>query len=122
VSDKPAPHAEPSHQHLTAEFLGVPVEQLRDATMLSGLLIAAASAGGFSPIGVPAVREHRATGGLSAMLLFDDAHLVVHSFPARQALLLDLLAPASHDFRKALDVFARRLSAREIRSDTRGRG
>ena len=39
--------------HLTAEFTGVPAEQLRDATLLGGLLIAAASAGGFSPIGVP---------------------------------------------------------------------
>src|SRR5437016_14232751 len=37
-----------SHSHLTAEFSGVPAEQLRDATLLGGLLIAAASAVGFS--------------------------------------------------------------------------
>jgi S-adenosylmethionine/arginine decarboxylase-like enzyme len=122
VTDKPAPRPEPSHQHLNAEFSGVPAEQLRDVAMLSGLLIAAASAAAFSPIGLPAVRENKATGGVSAMLLFDDAHLVIHACPPRQALLLDLVAPSSHDFRKALDVFARRLSAREIRSDTRGRG
>jgi S-adenosylmethionine/arginine decarboxylase-like enzyme len=111
-----------SHQHLTAEFLGVPGSQLRDVTMLGGLLIAAASAGGFSPASVPAVRENKATGGVSAMLLFDDGHLAIHASPVRQSLLFDLVAPASHDFRKALDVFARRLSAREMKSDTRGRG
>ena len=38
------------------------------------------------------------------------------------ALLLDVVGPASHDFRKAVDVFARRLSARDIKSDIRGRG
>jgi hypothetical protein len=32
------------------------------------------------------------------------------------------VAPASHDFRKALEVFARRLTTRDIKSDTRGRG
>jgi S-adenosylmethionine/arginine decarboxylase-like enzyme len=122
VNETPISRPESSHQHLTAEFLGVSGQQLRDVTMLGGLLIAAASAGGLSPMGVPVVRENRATGGVSAMLLFDDGHLVIHSSPTRQTLLFDLVAPASHDFRKALDVFARRLSAREIRSDTRGRG
>jgi hypothetical protein len=37
-------------------------------------------------------------------------------------LLFDVVAPTSHDFRKALDVFARRLTASEIHSDTRPRG
>jgi S-adenosylmethionine/arginine decarboxylase-like enzyme len=111
-----------SHTHLTAEFIGVPVEQLRDATLLGGLLIAAASAGGFSPIGVPAVREHKGSGSVSAVLLLEDAHIAIHTLPIRQALLLDVVAPASHDFRKALEVFARRLTARDIKSDTRGRG
>ena len=32
---------EPSHSHLSAEFLGVPNEQLCDAKLLGGLLIAA---------------------------------------------------------------------------------
>jgi S-adenosylmethionine/arginine decarboxylase-like enzyme len=89
---------------------------------LGGLLIAAASAGGFRPIGVPVVREHKGSGGLSAVLLLDDAHIAIHSLPTRQTLLFDLVAPASHDFRKAFEVFARRLTTREIRSDTRGRG
>jgi S-adenosylmethionine/arginine decarboxylase-like enzyme len=121
IADSP-PHAAPSHSHLTAEFSGVPAEQLRDATLLGGLLIAAASAGGFSPIGIPLVREHKGSGSVSAVLLLDDAHLAIHSLPAQRTLLFDLVAPASHDFRKALDVFARRLTARDIKSETRGRG
>jgi S-adenosylmethionine/arginine decarboxylase-like enzyme len=110
-----------SHSHLTAEFAGVPTEQLQDAALLGGLLIAAASAGGFNPIGVPTVKKH-VDGAVSAMLLLDGAHLVIHAMPRRQTLLFDVVAPASHDFRKALEVFARRLTARDIKSDTRGRG
>lgn len=110
-----------SHSHLTAEFTGVPAEQLRDATLLGGLLIAAASAVGFSTIGVPAVRQ-QSDGGISAVLLLDAAHIAIHSIPERHTLLFDAVAPASHDFRKAVEVFSRRITARDIRSDTRGRG
>ena len=110
-----------SHSHLTAEFTGVPAEQLRDATLLGGLLIAAASAVGFSTIGVPAVRQ-QSDGGISAVLLLDAAHIAIHSIPERHTLLFDAVAPASHDFRKAVEVFSRRITAQDIRSDTRGRG
>jgi len=110
-----------SHSHLTAEFIGVPSEQLRDSALLGGLLIAAASAAGFSLSGVPVVREH-AMGGVSAVVLLDQGHLAVHALLDRQALLFDAVAPASHDFRKALDVLSRRLTARDVKTDTRGRG
>lgn len=112
---------EKSHSHLTAEFVGVPLEQLRDSALLGGLLIAAASAAGFSLSGVPVVREH-VNGGVSAIVLLDQGHLAVHALPERQALLFDAVAPASHDFRKALDVLSRRLTARDVKTDTRGRG
>ena len=110
-----------SHTHLTAEFVGVAAEHLRDATLLGGLLIAAASAAGFSTIGVPTVRK-QSGDGVSAMLLLAGAHISLHAIPERQTLLFDIVGPASHDFRKAMDVFARRLSARDVTSDTRGRG
>ena len=113
---------EHTHSHLSAEFTGVPAELLRDATMLGGLMIAAASAGGFSPLGLPSLRENKGTGSISAVLLLEDSHIAIHALPAQRALLFDLVAPASHDFRKALDVFARRLTARDIKSNTRGRG
>lgn len=60
--------------------------------------------------------------GTSAIIVLDDAYIAMPVSTARQALLLDIVAPASHDFRKAQDVFARRLAAREIKSDTRERG
>jgi S-adenosylmethionine/arginine decarboxylase-like enzyme len=113
-------HLDKSHSHLTAEFSGVPAEQLRDAALLGGLLIAAASAAGFSLSGVPVVREH--PGGVSAIVLLDHGHLAVHSLVERRALLFDAVAPASHDFRKALDVLSRRITARDVKTDTRGRG
>ena len=46
----------------------------------------------------------------------------VHTFPSRQLLLLDVLSHATHDGRKALDVFTRRLPALEVRSEQRQRG
>ena len=100
-----------SHAHLTARIPRRFRRAARDATLLGGLLIAAASAGGFSPIGVPSV-EQRSAGGVSAMLLLDGAHLTLHALPDRQTLLFDIVAPASHDFRKVMDVLSRRLTAR----------
>jgi S-adenosylmethionine/arginine decarboxylase-like enzyme len=116
-----AHRVEKSHAHLTAEFYGVPAEQLRDATLLGGLMIAAASAAGLIAPGFPTVRD-RGDEGVSAILLVDVGHMALHSIPAEQTLLFDLVAPASHDFRKAVDVIARRLASRDIKSESRGRG
>ena len=67
-----------AHAHLTAEFLGVPAEQLRDAALLGGLLIAAASAGGLQlELGVPIVRTLIRAACLR-MLLLERRHLAVH--------------------------------------------
>ena len=41
---------------------------------------------------------------------------------ARELLLLDILSLSTHDGLKALDVFSRRLAAREVRSEQRSRG
>jgi S-adenosylmethionine/arginine decarboxylase-like enzyme len=109
------------HAHLTAEFIGVPPTQLSDAALLGGLLIAAASAAGLSGAHPPVVRERR-EGGVSAALVLEGGHLIVHGIPERQVLLLDVLAPSAHDFRTVVDVFARRLTARDVHSDTRTRG
>ncbi len=107
--------------HLTADFLGVAPAQLRDTGLLSGLLIAAAGAAGFSAVGAPYVRE-LANEGVAGWLQLDDCHMSLHTFPARQLLLLDVLSHANHDGRKALDVFTRRLPALEVRSEQRQRG
>jgi S-adenosylmethionine/arginine decarboxylase-like enzyme len=110
-----------THSHLSAEFIGVPASQLRDGTLISGLLIAAASAVGFSSIGVPAVRDET-SGSLSAALSLESGHMVVHAVPERQILLFDVVSPSSHDCRKAVDVFSRRLTPRDVRTVVRDRG
>ncbi len=107
--------------HLIADFIGVAPTQLRDATLLRGLLIAAAGAAGFSAVQAPLVRQ-LPSDGLAALLLLDGCHIAVHTFPERQLMLLDVLSLATHDARKAQDVFARRIVATEIRSETRSRG
>ena len=106
--------------HLTADFVGVLDEQLRDSALLSGLLIAAAGAAGFSAIGLPTVRARDA--GIGAALMLDGCHITAHTFPAREILLLDVLAPTDADTKRAFEVFARRLTAREVRSKTVQRG
>ena len=112
---------EQGFNHLVADFLGVPSLQLKDGTLLRGLLIAAAGAAGFSSTQAPVVRQ-LPSDGLACLLLLDGCHISVHTFPERRLMLLDVLALATHDTRKALDVFARRMEATEIRSETRMRG
>jgi S-adenosylmethionine/arginine decarboxylase-like enzyme len=108
-------------RHLLAEFEGIPKEQLGDPTLLSGLVLAAATAAGLGASEVPVVRMLPA-GGMTVLLLQEHAHMIVHTVPERALLLLDVLAPAARDSHKALDVFARRLTAREIRNEVHDRG
>jgi S-adenosylmethionine decarboxylase len=107
--------------HLIADFIGVPPRQLRDAALIQGLLIAAAGAAGLTAIGAPIVRP-LPNEGIGALLLLEGCHIAVHTFPERELLMVDILLLATHDCKKAFDVFARRLVAQEIRSETRPRG
>jgi S-adenosylmethionine/arginine decarboxylase-like enzyme len=109
------------YTHLTADFRGVSAEELRDTNALAGLLVAAAGAAGLTSVGTPLVRK-LPSGIISGVLLLDGCHMSVHAVPERGVLMLDVLALATYDARKALDVFARRLPAREIQSEQRSRG
>lgn len=106
--------------HVTADFLGVSAGQLRDSALLGGLLIAAAGAAGLGADGLPTmrVREH----GIAGMLLLDDCHILVHAFHDRELLLVDVLAASEQNARRAIDVFSRRLTAREVHCNARERG
>ena len=74
--------------------------------LLSGLLIAAASAAGLNAAAAPVVRTG-SDGGVSAILLLDPCHLSVHSLPDRGLALVDVLArDAAH-----ADQGARRVRA-----------
>jgi S-adenosylmethionine/arginine decarboxylase-like enzyme len=108
------------YQHIVADFVGVPSNQLADRALISGLVVAAASAAGMNAAGVPAMRERKA-GGLTAALLHDDCHITVHAIPERELLLVDVLAPRAIDASRAIDVFVRRLTARTVHRDARDR-
>ena len=104
-----------------AELAGVPAARLGDAAMLSGLLIAAAGAVGLAPVASPLVRA-LPDGAVAGALLLDGGHVALRGVPALGLLLLDVLAPSTHDPAKVVDVFVRRLVPREVRSEARVRG
>ena len=107
--------------HLSADLAGVGSGPLRDAGLLSGLLIAAAGAAGLNAAGAPIVRT-APTGAVSAVLLLDPCHVSIHSLPDRGLVLVDILAPDVALAATALDVFVRRLHPTSVTSDTRLRG
>lgn len=114
-------HGPPPLVHRTADFRGVTSPILRDGAALSGLLLSAASAAGLSTAEAPTVRT-LPRDGLAVLLLLDLGHVTVHTIPARDTLLLDLLVPAGRDPQKAVDVFTRKLGANESRSGRSDRG
>lgn len=107
--------------HVTADMAGIGSGPLRDASLLSGLLIAAASAAGLNPQGAPQVRVAPA-GGVSALLFLDPCHVSIHSLPDRGLALVDILTRDAAGAAKALDVFVRRLAPSAVTSDARARG
>ena len=111
----------PAATHLIADLMGVSAARLRDPALLTGLLIAAAGGAGFVTVGAPLVRQ-LPDESVTGVLLLDSCHIAVHSLPTRGVLLLDVLSVGTHDARKALDVFVRRLAPSEVRSESRQRG
>jgi S-adenosylmethionine decarboxylase len=107
--------------HVSADLSGIGSGPLRDAPLLSGLLIAAAGAAGLNAAGAPHVRAGP-TGGVSAVLLLDPCHVSIHSLPERGLALVDVVARDASGAAKALDVFVRRLVPAAVTSDTRKRG
>jgi S-adenosylmethionine/arginine decarboxylase-like enzyme len=110
-----------AYTHLTADFHGVDASRLRDPSLLTGLLIAAAGAAGFPGSGTPIVKQ-LPNEAVTAALMLESSQTTLLTDPALGLLLLDVIAPSTHEPRKALDVFARRLAAREVRSELRARG
>ncbi|HMC55671.1 MAG TPA: S-adenosylmethionine decarboxylase [Gemmatimonadaceae bacterium] len=106
--------------HLLADLVGVPASLLNDADLLRGLLIAGASAAALTSSGIPTAPAGSGPER-SFVLIVAGGHIAAHTFPERDLLLLDVLCNARHDPRRVLDVVARRLSARDVRSETRSR-
>ena len=107
--------------HVSADLSGIGSGPLRDAALLSGLLIAAAGAAGLNPAGSPIVRT-APSGRISAVLFLDPCHVSIHSLPDRGVALVDVLALDAALATKALEVFVRRLVPTAVTSDTRIRG
>ncbi|MDQ3698824.1 MAG: S-adenosylmethionine decarboxylase [Gemmatimonadota bacterium] len=109
------------YRHVLADLTGVSAAQLRDAALLTGLLIAAAGAAGFTMVAPPIVRA-LPNGAVDGILLLDGCHIALHAAPERELLLLDILAPSTHDPTKVVDVFTRRLAPLDVRSESHARG
>ena len=107
--------------HVFADISGISDAQLRDLSLLTGLLIAAASGSGLAAVGAPTVRQ-LPSGALAGVMLLESCHIAAHTIPARGLLLLDVLAPRESDARKAVDVFARRFATATTRIEQRARG
>jgi S-adenosylmethionine/arginine decarboxylase-like enzyme len=110
-----------SYVHVLADFLGVPAAKLRDPALVGGLLVAAAGAAGLPALGAPVMRT-LPHDGVAGLFLLEGCHVAVHTFPERELLLLDILVLATSDPQKAVDVFTRRLEAREVRCGRHARG
>ena len=106
---------------MLADLVGVSGAQLSDHALVGGLLIAAASAAGLVAHGPPVVRA-LPHDGVAALFLLEGCHIAVHTFPAEGLLLVDVLARAGHDARKAVEVFARRLAPSAVHTATQARG
>jgi S-adenosylmethionine/arginine decarboxylase-like enzyme len=126
ASDIPSPrrvdfHVSLTFSHLSVDFIGALPSQLGDTALISGLLIAGAGAAGFTAVGAPIVRKLPGDV-VSVVLLLADCHMSAHTFPSEHLMLLDIRTVSAHDAQKALDVFTRRLTAREVRCEKRSRG
>lgn len=117
----PRQHVPPAIVHLTADFIGAAPPLLTDQSLISGLLVSAAGAAGMTTSGSPIILRHP-DGALSVILPLDGCHMSLHTMPALELAMLDVLARPDHDTQRALDVVARRINARSVRAERRSRG
>ncbi len=111
----------PDILHLTADFIGAPALQLADQSFISGILVSAAGAAGMKASGAPLVIVHP-DEGLSVILPLDGCHMSMHTMPAQELAIVDVIARAPRDPQRALDVITRRLSAQTVHVERRTRG
>lgn len=103
-----------------AELEGVPAGNLRDNQGLAGLLLAAANAAGLSPANPPLVKS--GPGAIGAMLLCHGGHVVLEAIPEAGLCFVDVAGIGVIHAQRGLDVIARRLGARHIRTESKRRG
>lgn len=108
--------------HVLADFGGVAAEKLADTSLLSAVLLAAANAAGLSPTGKPIVTT--STDGVAALLACRGGHVAILAAPHAGLGFFDLAAAgaARGAVQRAADIVARRLGAKEVRTDVKQRG
>ena len=109
-------------EHLSADFGGIDAAKLADQSALAGVLLAAANAAGLSPAEAPAIT----TGGLgvSAILPCHGGYITLFALPDDGLCFVDIAVVEGrpNPIQRACDIVARRLTAREIRTEIRRRG
>jgi S-adenosylmethionine/arginine decarboxylase-like enzyme len=107
--------------HLFADLGGVPGGKLSDTEALSAVMLAAANAAGLSPAHPPVVK----TGpqGVSAMLLCLGGHVAIHAVPDDGVCHVDVASlRGGGTAQRSIELIAKRLGARETRTDHQRRG
>lgn len=106
--------------HVFADLGGIAAHRLSDQQGLAGLLLAAANAAGLNSPNPPVVKV--GPRGVSAALVCHGGHVALHGFPDTGVCFADVAGVGGAFPQRGLDVIIKRLSAREVRTDTRRRG
>jgi S-adenosylmethionine/arginine decarboxylase-like enzyme len=106
--------------HASGDLSGVPGSRLTDEQALAAALLAAAGAAGLSPAAPPIAKS--GPRGVAAILLCHGGHVSLHALPEAGRCFADVAGLGQIQPQRGLDVLAKRLGAREMRSDARRRG
>jgi len=101
-------------RQLCVELEGIPGATLGDQAGLSGVVIAAAAAIGLSPYGAPLARS--GPRGTVVAVLCHGGHVILHALPEQSMCLVDIVAGATQQIERGVDVIAKRLGATSRRS------
>ncbi len=109
-------------EHLSADFGGIDAAKLADQSALAGVLLAAANAAGLSPAEAPSITT--GAQGVSAVLSCHGGYITLFALPDDGLCFIDVavVEGSASPIQRACDIVARRLTAREIRTEIRRRG
>lgn len=107
-------------EHAMGDLSGVPGSRLTDEQALAAALLAAAGAAGLSPAAPPVAKS--GPRGVAAVLLCHGGHVSLHALPEEGRCYADVAGMGRVQPQRGLDVLAKRLGAREVRTDARHRG
>ena len=107
-------------EHGVADLGGIPEQRLSDTAGLAGLLLAAANAAGLDPASAPLVKQ--GPRGVAAFLPCHSGFVALHAVPDEGLCFVDVAGLGPVHPQRGLDIVAKRLGARALRTDARRRG